>query len=469
MKGATYIVGIVAASLIASSQAVSNAQPGNRPPPKPRTYKVTVSPAAVPDEALKYSFLVDSMDQIEGNAAPFYMRAIILYQRGPETAKDDEVFGEFLEKQFDARPDPDLRKRLAKYNSSLDQIRMGALRDTCRWEQPFREQGINTLLPELSQVRALVRLVAVQARVQIADKQYDAALRTLRTGFTMARHVNEQPVLIQSLVAAACAAQTFGVIRDLSQQPDAPNLYWALTSLPHPLLDQRQTMLWEKNFLYFSFPQLKSAARNAVSAAEWQKVWEDLTTLGGSDQAASAKMLFMAGAFRDYAKAKKYLLSTGMPAEQVEKMSVVQAVGIYFVHTYDKVGDALWKWWLLPYPQAREGLDRFDAEFRKLRAEDPFNPIFMVLPAVNRAYARLASLDRDMAAAQCVEAVRAYAAAHDGQLPQALDMMSDTPAPLDPTTGKPFVYRVNGKTATLESPPTGASPTEGMRYEITIR
>jgi hypothetical protein len=35
-----------------------------------------------------------------------------------------------------------------------------------------------------------------------------------------------------------------------------------------------------------------------------------------------------------------------------------------------------------------------------------------------------------------------YAAGHDGQLPKALDEITTVPVPLNPATGKTFVYRV---------------------------
>ena len=39
-----------------------------------------------------------------------------------------------------------------------------------------------------------------------------------------------------------------------------------------------------------------------------------------------------------------------------------------------------------------------------------------------------------------VEALRMYAAAHDGTLPDKLDDVSEVPVPADPGTGLPFEY-----------------------------
>jgi hypothetical protein len=64
-----------------------------------------------------------------------------------------------------------------------------------------------------------------------------------------------------------------------------------------------------------------------------------------------------------------------------------------------------------------------------------------------------ARLERRIAALRCIEAVRMYAAAHDGKLPASLADISDVPIPIDPVTGKDFAYDVAGSAATLSAPP----------------
>ena len=48
-----------------------------------------------------------------------------------------------------------------------------------------------------------------------------------------------------------------GQIEQFIQQPAAPNLYWALATLPRPLIDFRPALEEESNFLYLQFPELK--------------------------------------------------------------------------------------------------------------------------------------------------------------------------------------------------------------------
>ena len=64
--------------------------------------------------------------------------------------------------------------------------------------------------------------------------------------------------------------------------------------------------------------------------------------------------------------------------------------------------------------------------------------------AVRRSQARL---DQRIALLRHVEALRLYAAEHNGTLPAKLSEVS-VPLPVDPFTGKPFRYELSGDTAT---------------------
>lgn len=83
--------------------------------------------------------------------------------------------------------------------------------------------------------------------------------------------------------------------------------------------------------------------------------------------------------------------------------------------------------------------------------------------------AGMKQLDANVAALECVEAVRHYAAGHDGRLPAQLSDIADIQIPNDPATGRPFAYRMEGAKAILEpSVPQGGMPLHSTRYEITV-
>jgi hypothetical protein len=79
--------------------------------------------------------------------------------------------------------------------------------------------------------------------------------------------------------------------------------------------------------------------------------------------------------------------------------------------------------------------------------------------------------DRKIASVRCIEAIRLYAAAHDGKLPGALSEITDVPIPIDPVTGKEFEYKVEeGKAMLSAPPPQGEKPISGnhLKYELTL-
>jgi hypothetical protein len=79
--------------------------------------------------------------------------------------------------------------------------------------------------------------------------------------------------------------------------------------------------------------------------------------------------------------------------------------------------------------------------------------------------------ERELFALRVVEALRIYAAAHEGRLPDKLDDVKEVPLPNDPGTGKPFEYSREGETATLISmvPNDPQKYENGIRYRVTIR
>jgi hypothetical protein len=65
-----------------------------------------------------------------------------------------------------------------------------------------------------------------------------------------------------------------------------------------------------------------------------------------------------------------------------------------------------------------------------------------------------------------VEALRMLAAAHHGDWPARLDA-TNLPVPVDPFTGKPFVFSTDGAKAHLHVGPSNEHDTS-IRYEISV-
>ncbi|MGA2914611.1 MAG: hypothetical protein ABSE89_01125 [Sedimentisphaerales bacterium] len=79
-------------------------------------------------------------------------------------------------------------------------------------------------------------------------------------------------------------------------------------------------------------------------------------------------------------------------------------------------------------------------------------------------------LDRHIAVLQCVEALRHYAAGHNGKFPGSLADIKELPIPNDPVTGKPFDYSGSNSEAVLKGPaPNGAESDKAIYYRLVLR
>ena len=244
---------LLAVAAPAPAQAPAEAEP----------IKLTLSPAAVPSPALKYVLLPEVKDQSPGNAALEYYRAFSPewwgHIRQPKTW---ETISNALQTPLNDLP----RKNLAWLEGStmLRQVERASRREYVDWgmAERLRREGFNLLLPDVQSLRQIGTLLAVRTRLEIAEGRYDKAVYTLQTGLALARHVGEGVTLIQDLVGMAIAKLMIAQLEEMIQQPDAPNLYWALTELPRPFFDLRKALQGEKMGLYTDLPELRNWIRH---------------------------------------------------------------------------------------------------------------------------------------------------------------------------------------------------------------
>src|SRR5262249_26478943 len=95
--------------------------------------------------------------------------------------------------------------------------------------------------------------------------------------------------------------------------------------------------------------------------------------------------------------------------------------------------------------------------------KDKETPFTLLVAQYGKVKAAQARLDQRIGLLRCVEALRMYAAQHYGKLPAEVNGLH-LPLPVHPATGKPFSYKLEGKTAHLHGEPLGVL----VRYEVTI-
>jgi hypothetical protein len=451
-------------------------------PSQPAPIKLSIRPAAAPVPALKYQLLPQLLDQTPGNAALLYYRTF-----SPEwhSYRKDSKFYDKLD-EWKQAPLHELPRKEADRllaDKSLKEADLAARREQCDWEltDRVRQEGFSLLLPDMHGFRQLATMLAVRARLEIAHGNYDQAIYTLQTGFALARQLNEAPLLFTSLVGMAITQVMAEQVETLIQAPNAPNLYWALTELPQPLIDLRKGIEGERLALSAWLPDLKDLEKRPLASHQVQEQMDrllgflrgasDLHSLQGSNW--ESKLVLTAMTAKFYPEAKKALLAAGLNAELIEAMPTFQVVLIHSMRQFYRTRDELFRWCSFPYWQGREAMHQVDSRFGQMRErmEEGFPLGSAFLPAVQKVYFARALMERRIAAVRCIEAIRLYAASHEGKLPEKLSDMTEVPIPVDPVTGKQFEYQSARDKATLYGPPPdGEEPTErnSLRYELTL-
>jgi hypothetical protein len=459
------------------------------PQPTKETIKLVITPAQEPAPALRYRLTPRFADLQPGNAATIYAQAAFTYR---PTADEEKRIGELLKAsrvefdRFAAEKSPTNNVERLFSVSALELLRIASRRERCEWDLPLREQNaFSVLLPEQHELRKLARLVALRARTFAAEGRYVEAIEMLTVGYKLAQHEGQTPLLIAGLVGISISKMMDDVALDLAGRAGAPNLYWALTARPRPLVDLRGAMEAESSMLDLSLPILRDAVEKEPNSRNWESGIEDVMAMlnlardvGENRETGPLEAMKQFGrkaALAGFvavkgAELRAYLIERGVAKERVERMGNTQLLLAHSKVRYDEHRDRMFRWTSIPYPQARAGLEEADRQLQKSKsADDSVLPwAELLLPAVQSVGWTHAKQERMGDVLRLVEALRLYAAEHDGKLPQSLaDVQSRTPLPLDGITGEPFQYVVAGDTATLTLPPNRAgSPT--VVYEITI-
>ena len=447
--------------------------------------QIVLYPSPEPRPALKYQLLPPFLERRPGNAAVWWNRLPAERSHFYANLYSEGGLWEKIEKWMDI-PLGDPREKAYREKElalakGIGILRPGGLSDmeraarfeSCDWQQPIRDGNyIAILIPEVQQARTFARLLSAKAHLEIAEGKYDEAVRTLQTGYAQARHVAQSPIIVSSLVGVTIAGVMSYQVQQFIQQPDAPNLYWALSTLPRPVVDFWRGGEAESNFLYLQFPELRDLDKKQLAPEEWRellnRIVAELPKLSVGESPEACQTAIIALAVQGYPHAKRYLIERGRTAAEVEAMPVAQVVLLYTVHLYEELSDEQFKWFFLPASEAGDGPQRANQHMREVfAAKREIIPLAsLLLPASTAAKNAETRCQWNIAMLRIFEAMRLYAANHDGRWPDRLSDITEVPIPTNPCDGKPFIYQRQDDKALLTSQigPRGVP----WRYEITF-
>jgi len=407
--------------------------------------RLTVSPAAAPKPALRYLLLPELREMNPGNPIPNYLKGLL----DQDYSADQETLG----------------------RAALRQADRAARLDKPDWQilPKIKTDGISLLIPDVQKMRTLAAGLQARFRDEVARDQLDDALVTAKTLFAMSRLMGEHPTLIGDLVGIAIAFTAIGPLEEMLERPGCPNLYWALTNLPSPLVPLDRGMEGERVLIASELRALDDTT--PMSPDRLKKFIAYIDRIREIERKPDAKdrttRAWLDARIRDEGvvrAARGRLVAAGLREEQVQKFPADQVILLDEKREYEVRRDEEMKLMNLPTWEV-EVAARAGKVVREPALFDLFLPSLL---KVRRAQGRV---EQRVALLRHVEAVRLYAAGHGGRPPSRLSE-AGVPLPPDPFTGLPFRYSADGATAHLRgSPPPGEeqNPVYNVRYEITIR
>lgn len=453
-------------------------------------FKMTVTPAAEPVPALKHRLTLRERELKPGNAATHYSRAFpeggveSIWKRLEKEYSDEELqqwYGQAL--PLNQLPLEKARKAAASFQDIIDNfVAPGSERLDCDWGHgiitELRGPDVYSFrLPEIQSMRAISRGLMLAARVAVADHDYTQAINLLRMNYRLGENVAKSPFIVSGLVGLAVCSMGNAEVVEVIASPDSPNLYWALAELPRPLVDLRTSIRHELSFNVAIFPFMESPETAQHSPEQWAQLLSDsfvslqqLSANGSAHLDPRAARLAVAGlGVLAYPAAKQRLVESGMEVATVEAMPVGQVIAIDAAREFRRIADQMEKWWYVPTAQLK-GVDLDSEDFRggsSLEGNFAKAAAQIMLPALESVRNAEVRLEWQLNALQTIEAIRMHAAKM-GKLPEALDEITVVPLPLNPTTGKPYQYRLDGETAILELPFSDDLIGSAWRFEIKL-
>ena len=457
-------------------------------------YKMTVTPAAEPVPALKHRLTIRPHKRRPGNGVTHYLRSA--WENGIDSSWEyqrkkigEDEFDAWIRPQdvpIEDLPLERVESVVRSFSSQIDAFIDPATRSR-RYEWGLGEEdlrgteSIAFLLPDTQGMRTLSRVLTLATRFAIAEHRYDDAINYARMNYKLGQDVGSQKFLVSNLVGIAVVGMGNQTMIDLIAAPDSPNMYWALSELPRPIVSIRESIRLEMSLGPRMFPVLLDVEEREHSPEEWARLLNEVFVesrglgdfFNGSllEDSLTWDMAITGIAIVAYPAAKERLIQSGMEPAEVDAMPVAQVMLIDMAREWQRIADEYEKWHYVDYPQSIGRMDRADRELYEDNLAGGFGNLLarLLLPAVSAARRAEVRVGWELDALRVIEAIRMHAA-ETGELPRRLDQIQVVPVPINPITRNEFVYRTQngGKTGVLELPFSDGMPGRAHRFEITL-
>jgi hypothetical protein len=217
--------------------------------------------------------------------------AFELYEKATGSLPKDLDWGPIMRWRQTAVRDLPLEEvatALRPCEASLVLLEQAGKRRQCDWPVIVKD-----VPPTLQACHNGALLLSLRARYHLGRGDYPSCVRTLGTGFALARHLKAGPNVVHSMFGAAVAGVVCRGIEQYVQQPGVPSLEAALRALPTPLFHERpadiggqdpnmqetiQFMMRRANRHIIALQYIEALRSYATKAGRWPETLDLLQT-----------------------------------------------------------------------------------------------------------------------------------------------------------------------------------------------
>ena len=440
----------------------------------PAATQLNLSPRAIEQPLLKYRLFPTEDELVDGNAAPILLR--LPWEQTSYFSHIVPKFNAQLELSID---DPKLVADGPLLTDGLyAEIRRASRRRSANWEYPIHEGPFfQTLLPDAQGMRQILgRGLSAKIRYHIAIGELAKAREGINVGLGATDRFLDTPFLVVQLVGAAIDQVLLDRVVELVAALNSENMYWALTTLPRPLVDLRPSVELELAKLSDLLGECGDVD-HARTEEEWLAFESRLFAVYaeniGEKWLSGSQLNAIRGQMLEVAR-RELPAKLEINNESVAAMCDAEALVRWFLDEHLAISHEIATAIALEPTQASSKLVALERHFRLVGdKEADFSDFFFLLGSPYSAYLGVQRIERQIDALRVVEALRHHAATHDGQFPVSLDEITEIPVPVDPITGLPFGYRLDDDSALLSAVGIRVSeieaPVAEIRYRLTIR
>lgn len=478
------LISIVCTPISVAQVEVTEAEWGTSTRDSGVIIEMTVSPAAQPNPTFANRLTYLPRETDAGNAATLYMHSLGENLLRSKWKQLEQQFGDEVY-DWSGYEDPpneaglvNLKQASAKFDEYIAMhIERASKRRQCDWGLGLEDltgpmvYGVH--LNGLQETRSISRALALQTKLAILESRFDDAIHLMRMNYRLGENVGNVEMLVGSLIAIAEVGITNRSMINFIAAPDSPNMYWALSELPSPMVDVRGAIRMECGALSRIFPEIASAETADHSVEEWSRIVQEMPrtqmSLTQMEEPAVMNLIPAAIGVMTYAPAKERLLKAGYDAKRLEEMAVGQVLLIDANLEQRKISERVEREAYLPFWVSNG--DEAE-EFMKSQESGAFNSFgkalsLMILPAIQQVRQADMRVQRDIDALRLIEALRMHAS-ETGSFPASLDEIKAVPIPDNPATGKPFQYQLEGQTAVIELPRSDGI-VYSKRFRVSLR